>query len=284
MNQLWTFQQTIEDTSVHSLPVPNEIIKIFVVMLHLKGKSYNTIRTTLSGVDYFHKIAGFESIVSFSLKQLLTGIQKESPGRRIRLPITKDILHEVINHLHTTFSETCYTLYLFKSLFLLMFYGCLRVGEVALSETSKHTLTKQQILINNSARNKKCIVVNFNSYKHSKGEKKSLKIGCAEEEKYCPVIALNNYVRVRPVTSHPYMFVLENGTPLKSSTVTRYLRLLIKKSGRNPASYNTHSLRIGRTTSMFKDGVPTRIIKSTGRWRSNAYLKYIKPQITEVPL
>ena len=40
--------------------------------------------------------------------------------------------------------------------------------------------------------------------------------------------------------------------------------------------YNTHSLRAGRATDLAIVGTPDAIIKETGRWTSNAYVKYVR--------
>ena len=45
--------------------------------------------------------------------------------------------------------------------------------------------------------------------------------------------------------------------------------------GLNPALFATHSLRRGSVSDQFANGVPDKVIKYSGRWRSNAFEAYI---------
>ena len=57
---------------------------------------------------------------------------------------------------------------------------------------------------------------------------------------------------------------------------------LLEKANFNPAHFNTHSFRIGKASDMAKAGASKTQIALAGRWRSNAYLKYIKPKYIDV--
>ena len=45
--------------------------------------------------------------------------------------------------------------------------------------------------------------------------------------------------------------------------------------GLNPTLFATHSLRRARVSDQFANGVPDKVIKYSGRWRSNAFEAYI---------
>ena len=45
--------------------------------------------------------------------------------------------------------------------------------------------------------------------------------------------------------------------------------------GLNPALFATHSLRRGSVSDQFANGVPDKVIKYSGRWRSSAFETYI---------
>ena len=40
--------------------------------------------------------------------------------------------------------------------------------------------------------------------------------------------------------------------------------------------YGAHSLRIGGATALAYSGAPEHVIKALGRWRSDAYLRYLR--------
>ena len=43
-----------------------------------------------------------------------------------------------------------------------------------------------------------------------------------------------------------------------------------------PSSYTSHSFRIGAVTTAAAAGLPPTLIKTLGRWRSNAYKTYVQ--------
>ena len=45
--------------------------------------------------------------------------------------------------------------------------------------------------------------------------------------------------------------------------------------GLDSSLFGTHSLRRGSTTDQFLHGIPDKVIKYSGRWRSNAFERYI---------
>ena len=50
----------------------------------------------------------------------------------------------------------------------------------------------------------------------------------------------------------------------------------LKKAGIDDKNYSGHSFRIGAVTTAAQKGIEDAIIKSLGRWKSLAYLEYIK--------
>ena len=54
------------------------------------------------------------------------------------------------------------------------------------------------------------------------------------------------------------------------------LRELLAASGRDASLYGVHSLRIGGATAMSWLRAPPEDIKAAGRWKSDAYLRYVR--------
>ncbi len=69
-----------------------------------------------------------------------------------------------------------------------------------------------------------------------------------------------------------FFFVDNVGRPLRWRTLVKVLALV--KTGMNKCSFNTHSFRFG---------ISAHKIRMTGRWSSDAYLKYIEPSIINLP-
>ena len=53
-------------------------------------------------------------------------------------------------------------------------------------------------------------------------------------------------------------------------------RSALSKAGVDPSKFCGHSFRIGAATTAAANGVEDAIIKTLGRWRSLAYLDYVK--------
>ncbi len=74
---------------------------------------------------------------------------------------------------------------------LLMYYGCLRVGEAILSDhEAKHTLTANVVGPSYANGQIEAYLIEFNSFKHSNGRNCILKLQRSVPESYCPVLAL----------------------------------------------------------------------------------------------
>ena len=65
--------------------------------------------------------------------------------------------------------------------------------------------------------------------------------------------------------------------PLRKGAFRSYLKALLNQLGLDNSCYNTHSFRIGAATSAESAGLSESQIKTMGRWRSDAYRRYIKP-------
>jgi len=64
-------------------------------------------------------------------------------------------------------------------------------------------------------------------------------------------------------------------SPLSQVSLNKALRHLLSQAGLNQSNFASHSFRIGAATAAAAAGIPSWIIKSLGRWASNAYLTYI---------
>ena len=91
----------------------------------------------------------------------------------------------------------------------------------------------------------------------------------------CPVSALMRYLAVRP-PGDGQLLVWEDSRPLTKTTFVTRLRRGLQSAGLDMNQFSGHSLRIGAATSAAAAGVPDHLIKTLGRWRSEAYHLYIR--------
>ena len=91
----------------------------------------------------------------------------------------------------------------------------------------------------------------------------------------CPVRAILNYLVVRGKTEGP-LFLFPDGTYLTRQRLVEEVRQALGKAGLDPTKYCGHSFRIGAATTAAEKGMEDSLIKTLGRWRSLAYLEYIR--------
>ena len=90
----------------------------------------------------------------------------------------------------------------------------------------------------------------------------------------CPVDALSSYLSIRG-NAHGPLFRFASGVPLSHPHVTNWLRSTLAAAGAQ-GNYSSHSFQIGAATTAHAAGVPDSLIRTLGRWSSDAYLVYIQ--------
>ena len=89
------------------------------------------------------------------------------------------------------------------------------------------------------------------------------------------VTALMRYLAVR-LPGDGQLFVWENSRPLTRMMFVTHLRRGLQSAALDMSQFSSHSLRIGAATSAAAAGVPDHLIKTLGRWCSEAYHLYIR--------
>ena len=97
----------------------------------------------------------------------------------------------------------------------------------------------------------------------------------------CPVASLLAYLVARGTQEGP-LFQLEDGSPLTHTQLVTELRKALRGAQIDPAKYAGHSFRIGAATTAAACGVPVEVIKTLGRWKSQAYQLYVRIPSTEL--
>ena len=263
-----------------NLPVQIGTICLFITHLYSLGLRYTTIRNYASAITFVHKISGWADPISDQrVAKLLQGVRNlQQSDSRASLPITKPLLHSLVDAIPFCTPEP-YLRTLYKTIFLVCFYACLRVSEAVISANDQHTLTIGQI-----TRTRAGFTITFRSYKHSNHSGGDLPIFCLAPslDPYCPVSSLDKYLSIRGRTPGP-IFVNQSGAPVNRQQLVQFLKACVSMCGLPVSKYSTHSFRISRATQLSFEQVPEDQIRQIGRWKSNAYLKYIRHQHLTLP-
>ena len=201
-----------------------------------------------------------------------------------RPPSLEDILENKLKfyseliRLNTEVIKSCsidnYQYRLYKSLYSLMYYACLRASEVILTESQQHIIQISQVTFLN---NSKSFNLKFHSYKHSGATDFTLQVTSTSLTD-CPVANIIQYLTVRGHQPGPLYHI--SGLPLTRHQFMTTLNQCLKYLRLPEWQFNTHSFRIGRTTDMAAANIPHSTIKHIGRWKSNAFMKYVRPAVT----
>ena len=91
----------------------------------------------------------------------------------------------------------------------------------------------------------------------------------------CPVAAILAYSVQWGNTPGPF-FRFDDGRNLTRARFVEAVRKALLAAGINADRYSGHSFRIGAATTAAAKGVPDSLIKTLGRWQSEAYTLYIR--------
>jgi hypothetical protein len=116
-------------------------------------------------------------------------------------------------------------------------------------------------------------MITFSGFKHSSSTPTTLQIHTTGSPD-CPVQALKTYPNHR--NPHPGPLFVHANHPVQRNSFMATFRACLKYLNISTTNYNVHSFRIGRTTDMADQNVPNDTIQRIGRWKSNAYRKYIR--------
>jgi hypothetical protein len=258
------------------LPLIEEALMNWASSTALSGCKYTTIKSYLAGIRSAAIMQGFDvaDLAKMQrLKLVLRALKSIAPHTATRLPITNDILLKIRPHmqLSTYEGKLMWAAFTFA-------HSCLmRCGEFT----------------TRSYKDKKYLPLN--AWKWEGGAKHgTVTLPCTKTSKQpvhiyifangsdtCPADAMSNYMSARIKRRYSTrldspLFAKEDGSPLTRKALTRSLRAaLIAARVPNAELYKGHSFRRGGATSLARVGVSDSVIKTIGRWKSQAYQLYV---------
>ena len=263
------------------LPVNSGNLGLYVSHLADLGLQPTTIQSHLSAIRFVHKLHDCpDPTQSFLITKLMIALHKKSPCIDKRRPITLPLLMTFISDLKII-QNTAYHIALYSAMYSLAYFACLRVGELATSNNKGNVLDLGQVTQVSSEGELWAIQISFSQYKHSGGDQPILELIRQTDDRYCPVKLLQKYLALRPSGPGP-VFVSTHGKPITRQQFLGALHSSVRFRSLDPSLYNTHSFRIGRSTDMMFQGYSDAQIRAVGRWKSDAYKRYIRPDIISV--
>ena len=188
------YNKFLTEAGCDRFPHDPQFVAYFAANLFDRGLAGSTITSYVSALSFWLKLLHDKDTSNcFLLQRVLLGIKKSRPTNDCRLPITKFILHRIVNALTHTVSCS-YAKAMFKSMFLLSYYGLLRVGEITkCAQNEVNILLISDITITG---NKISLTIQFRQSKHS-SQICFRKVNATGDNIFCPLLSLLDYIKVR---------------------------------------------------------------------------------------
>ena len=271
------FYLHISDTISYTLPISPHTLALFIAYMFDRRYAPATVNTYVSALGYSHKLFNLTDPTKvFFIMQMLKGYGKLGFRLDSRLPITLPILTRLLmaaSQCITTTYDQCQ----FKATCALAFFAFLRIGE--LTSTSKQSPTPLNLnQLTKLLRDGEVIgfKISFTDYKHNYNQRPfSMAIYRQPTLKPCPVQLLCNYLTRRGNSPGP-IFITPVGATVPRNMFISYLNQCLKFCNLNPTVYKSHSFRIGAASFAAEQGLSDAQIRVLGRWKSNAFHKYIR--------
>ena len=271
------------ESGVQAVPASERSCCLFATYLAEEGLTHKTIKVYLAGVRFLHIAESqpdpFASVLH-RLEYTLRGIKRceaaKCQGKRERLPMSPLLLRKMKAVWDS--SPGGHDTVMLWAACCLAFFGFLRIGEMSVPSDDKFDPSCHLIVSDIAIDNPKLPTVVRVTIKQSKTDPfrrgVDLFLGKTDSD-LCPVQAILSYLRLRG-RAEGSLFKFKDGRMLTRLRFVEAIRDALSAAGVDESKYNGHSFRIGAATTAAAKGFEDSAIKTLGRWRSVAYLDYIR--------
>ena len=185
---------------------------------------------------------------------------------KIRLPISRKLLELMLYELNRILSTQPYLLTLYRALFMLAYYGLMRVGELT---TGDHPVLAKDISVGT---NKDKILIYLRTSKTHGKEAQPQEINIEsldrmpQQGNFCPLRSTLNYYTTRGnynTDSEPF-FIFQDRTPVTPNHARVVLCRMLCALDLDPDLYGMHSTRSRRASDMYRMGYSIPQIQKAG--------------------
>lgn len=258
----------------HLLPLPLSEFKLlcFVAFLDSQTLSHRTVRAYLAALRAWIIASGLPEPLIWTprLRLALRSMDRARPPSPLPIPITFPLLHSMLSTLNSSQDHL-----VLASAISLQYFACLRASEFSWDPQLNSGPTRNSISFQTI---QGAPVMTF-TVQRSKTAPHGFRVhvGCSQHP-VCAHCLLRRLLAQFP--SHPQspLFTLSSGQPLSYPTYNAFLKSLAQLIGLEPSRVSSHSLRAGAATQAAMTGFSSTEIQRLGRWRSDAYLTYTRPQ------
>ena len=255
-----------------SLPSEPKIVSLYLTHLSTKEVKMSTLKRRLVSIGVIHKLKGhYLDTKHPSIIENIMGIKRRKgsyqKGKKPLLINDLKVLIKAINRLDINpiikFRD--------RTIVLIGFSGGFRRKEIVSLNYNDIEFVSEGV---------KITLKRSKTDQYGEGSLKGLPY--FDNPVYCPVISLQNWLKISKINSGPLFRRFSKGSKLTENRLTdQTVALIIKKylnlAGLDSKNYSGHSLRSGFATSAAESGVEERsIMAMTGHKSTEMVRRYIK--------
>ena len=255
-----------------TLPTDPKTVSLYLTFLATNNIKISTIKRRLVSIGIVHKMKGhYLDTKHPAIVENLMGIKRRKGIKQTgKKPILISDLKQIINVID---EEKISELKIIRdrSIILLGFGGGFRRNELVSLNIEDLDFVNEGL---------KIIIKRSKTDQYGEGTLKALPY--FDNDKYCPVKSLKNWIKISDIKTGPLFRKFYKGIKLSNNRLTdQTVALLIKeylyKAGIDNANYSGHSLRSGFATSAAEAGAEERsIMNMTGHKSTEMVRRYIK--------
>ena len=264
--QRW--RKWIESHGVSCFPVSEAHFVLYLQHLGESSESKSAVEEAMNAVSWVQQLAGHQPVSAGSIARMtLAGLQRKLAKPKSRKePITTEMLAKLVEDLGTAPSLADIRL---AASSLLAFAAFLRYDDIA-------RLRCCDVQFEDTS-----MTVRITSSKTDQYRQGDMVVIARTGTATCPVAMLERYMVAAGISPSSKLKLFrgivnstKNGERLRQSgslSYTRMREILLKKLdelGYDKSQFSLHSLRAGGATAAANAGVPDRLFKRHGRWKS----------------
>ena len=278
LDRFLSFCDDLQVPETERAPCSSDLIAAFVASL-IGSYSHSAIRNYVAGVRAWHKLHRIPwRVDEDQLNLLFKAAERSAPDsakRSLRQPFTPDLIAQLRAQLDLTSP-------LDAAVFACLttcFYTCARLGEFTIPSTKSFDphrhITPANTRVDTDRNGCQVQVFHLPSTKcNSSGEDTHWASQSGPSD---PQWALHNHMQINcPPADGPLFAYRQGDTHVGLSKPIFLRRLATASKAAGLPLLQGHSLRIGGTLEYLLRGIPFDVVKSIGRWASDAFTLYLR--------
>lgn len=249
------FVKFCENNGFESLPASSETVGLWITDMAKKGLRPSTIQRRMTAITQAHKVSSLETPIDEIVRKIYSGIRRTiGTATNKRAPITKDILKKTIDKMPSDIIGIRD-----RAILLIGWSAAMRRSEIVSLNVEDLKPVSEGIIVRfcRSKTDQEGIGVNIG-------------IPFADDEKYCPVLNLNQWLNLTKIKEGAVFRALgpsarnrlweKLGKRLNAKTISVIVKRRVDSAGFLSNGFGAHSLRSGFCTEAASKGVSERTI------------------------